>query len=155
MRTPFACLVLSLCLAVAAPAKTDPATEKELMAAMDGLKQAMLTKDVALMTRITHPDLTYTHSSGLNQDKQTVLAALPAITTGSIEYLKNNIRVFGNTALIKNTTDIRPAAALGTPFLLDVLYIWVKGSDGWQLVARQPIRLADPNAKGPGAAKKN
>ena len=58
--------------------------------------------------------------------------------------------MYGNVALVKNTTDIRSAGAENTPFLLNVLYVWTKEPAGWQLVARQPIRLADPNAAAKG-----
>src|SRR3954470_5342452 len=98
-------------------AKTDPAVEKELMAAMDTLKQATIKKDAALMDKITHVDITYCHSAGITQDKATLLAAVPAITTVYIEYLNTSVRVFGNVALVKNTTDIRSAGAENTPFL--------------------------------------
>ena len=147
---PLTWIPVLMCLVVAAVAKTDPATEKDLMAAMDALKQATINKDVGLMSKITHPDITYTHSSGLTQDKKVLLEAVPKMNTASIEFLNTTVRVQGNVALVQNTTDIRGPGAT-TPTLLNALYVWVKGSEGWQLLARQPIRLQDPNAKGKAA----
>jgi hypothetical protein len=52
------------------------------------------------------------------------------------------VRVFGNTAVVKGGIDIRNNVD-GKPVLLNlsVLQVWVKGSQGWQLVARQSTRL--------------
>jgi ketosteroid isomerase-like protein len=51
-------------------------------------------------------------------------------------------RVFGDTALVKAIVDFRNslAGAVSTAHL-DVLHVWLKGPQGWQLVARQAIRL--------------
>ena len=49
--------------------------EKEVMAAMDAWKQATMKKDGAALDKLLHPDLTYSHSSGMNQTKAEVLKA--------------------------------------------------------------------------------
>lgn len=141
--------------AALAPAKTDPKTERELMAAMDVLKDATINKDVAAFTRLIDPDITYSHSSGLTMDRAVLLDYVPTMNTVYIKYSDTDIRVYGNLAVVKNITDIRGAGSENNPFLLNALYVWVKGPQGWRLLARQVISLRNlnaPNRGGRGAA---
>ncbi len=147
MNTP-SLLVIFLGLALVVSAKTDPATEKELTTAMEQLKQATINKDVALMGKLAHPDMTYSHSAGNTQDRQVLLDYVPTMSTVSVTFSETSIRLHGNVAVIKNVTDIRSKGAENTPNRLNTLYVWVKGAEGWQLLARQPIKLAPPAAAG-------
>ena len=150
MKTPiwFAVLV-SFVAVVSAGAK--PLMEDEVTAAINAWRQAMLTHDVAMMNKLLHPDVTYCHSSGITQDKATVLAKVGG--SAFFEYSENTIRMHGNVALVKNVTDMRTAATKDTPNRLNVLYVWVKGADGWQMIARQPIKLPIPGAPATKAGK--
>lgn len=149
MRTPIWLAVLwSFAAVVSAGAKS--AMEEEVTAAINAWRQAMLTHDVAAMNKLLHPDITYCHSSGITQDKATVLAKVGG--SASFEYIDTTIRIHGNVALVKNVTDMRSAATKDTPNRLNVLYVWVKGADGWQMIARHPIKL--PLAGGAAPAKK-
>jgi ketosteroid isomerase-like protein len=104
----------------------------------------MMKKDRAGLQKILHENLTYTHSSGLNETKADVLQS---VTQGpmiheEIKLSNTTVRVFGDTALVKGIVDFRNsvAGAVSTAHL-DVLHVWLKGPQGWQLVARQAIRL--------------
>ena len=140
-------VLLSFAAIVSAGAK--PAMEEEVTAAINAWRQAMLTHDVARMSQLLHPDVTYCHSSGITQDKATVLAKVGG--SDYFEYTDTTIRIHGNVALVKNVTDMRSAAAKDTPNRLNVLYVWVKGPDGWQMIARHPIKLPLPGAPAPAA----
>jgi len=150
MRTPiwFVSLV-SLVAVVSAAAKTP--MEEEVTTAINAWRQAMLTHDVAAMNKLLHPDITYCHSSGITQDKATVLAKVGG--SDHFEYSDTTIRIHGNVALVKNVTDMRSAATKDTPNRLNVLYVWVKGPDGWQMIARHPIKLPVPGEAAPAAKK--
>jgi len=141
---------LSLCLPVVGATKTDPKTEKEILAAMDVLKHATINRDVAAFTRLAHPDITYCHSSGITQDKAVLLDYVPTMTTVYLEYQKPVIRVYGNVALVNTVTDIRGRGSENTPFLINSLYVWVKGTQGWQLLARHVIRMPRGNGTSSG-----
>jgi ketosteroid isomerase-like protein len=146
MKTPIWLMVLlSFAALVAAGAKSG--MEGEVTAAINAWRQAMLTHDVAAMNKLLHPDVTYCHSSGITQDKATVLAKVGG--SDYFEYFDTTIRIHGNVALVKNVTDMRTAAAKDTPNRLNVLYVWVKGPDGWQMIARQPIKLPNPGDPAP------
>ena len=123
----------------------DPKAEKEVLAAMDAYRQAMMAKDGAALQKVFHDDLTYTHSSGLNETKA---EAIKAVTEGrtkieAIDLKSTGVRIYGNTALVKGKVDFRNnnTGQVSTANL-DVLHVWIKGNAGWQMVARQAIRLA-------------
>jgi ketosteroid isomerase-like protein len=129
---------LLLFAAAASLSAADPKTE--VLAAMDSWKQAVLKKDAAALDRLLHPDLTYSHSDGKTQTKADILKALP--DTQSITFGETTVRIYGNTALLKGPVEFVNNTATGpTTIHLSVLQVWLKGSKGWQLVARQSTRL--------------
>src|ERR1700680_4004308 len=140
------CGILSA--AVALPAtNNDARDEKAVMATLDAMAQASIKKDVATLDKIYHPDLTYSHSSAMLQNKAEVLkaAASPAVTE-SMTFHDNTIRVYGNVALVRGGNELRN----GTPGAmhdnhLNILWVLLRGSgpQGWQIVARQTTRLPE------------
>ena len=69
-------ILLLLSATVLSAAKPDAKTEKEVLAAMDAYKQALLKKDAAALSKVLSDDLIYTHSSNLHEDKTAVLDRL-------------------------------------------------------------------------------
>jgi ketosteroid isomerase-like protein len=132
-----------LTLAAAPP---DPAAVKEVLAANDALKQAMMKKDTAGVQKYLHDDLTYSHSNGRTQTKDDVVQATKGATTiEAIDFSEVNVRVYGATALIKANCDMRNSTnGKATTTHLNVLLVWLKGPGGWQLVARQSTLLTPP-----------
>ena len=141
--------ILFLAAATMLPAANpDPKTEKEILAAMDSYKQALMKKDAAALSKILSDDLTYTHSSNKHEDKAAVLESLKGNTTvEAIDFKDLKVRVYGNTAVVKGDVDFRNnAAGTVTVSKLNVLHVLVKGTQGWQLVARQATRYPEPAA---------
>lgn len=136
------CLFLSAAfLSAAAP---EPKAEKEVLAAMDAWKQATIKKDGAALEKLLHPDLTYSHSSAMNQSKAEVIKAVTTgkATTEAIAFIDPAVRVYGKTALVKGKVDITNSTdGKSNTAHLDILHVWIKGPQGWQLVARQATRL--------------
>jgi ketosteroid isomerase-like protein len=137
-----------LSAAVALPAtNNDARDEKAVMATLDAMAQASIKKDIATLDKIYSPDLTYSHSSAFLQTKAEVLkAAAGKGMTESETFHDNNIRIYGNVALVRGVTELRN----GTPGEmhdnhLNILWVLVKGPgpDGWQIVARQTTRLPE------------
>jgi ketosteroid isomerase-like protein len=136
---------LLLSASVLSAAGSDSKGEKEVLAAMDAWKAATMKKDKAALEKLLHSDLSYTHSSAKNETKADVIKS---VTTGpstveDIKFIDNTVRVYGNTALVKGHVDITNKGADGksTTANLDILHVWLKGSQGWQLVGRQAVRL--------------
>src|SRR4051794_11759926 len=80
----------------------DAKDEKAVMATLEAMAQATIKKDVATLDKIYHPDLTYSHSSAMNQSKAEVLKAVggPGVTE-SMKFVDTTIRIYGNTALVR------------------------------------------------------
>jgi ketosteroid isomerase-like protein len=131
-------LILAAAMSLAA---ADP--KAEVMAALQSWKTAMLKKDAATLDRLLHPDLTYSHSDARTETKADVLQSIPAgkLNVQDIQFGENAVRVYGNTAIVKGNIDITVSSS-PTPLNLNVLQVWLKGPQGWQLVARQSTRLS-------------
>ena len=112
--------------------------DKEVLAALEGWRQATINKDPAALDKVLHKDLTYTHSSGLEQNKADQLKAVadPKTKPQAIELSDTTVRQYGNTAIVKTKMTTGGAS---THLLL--LLVFVKTPEGWQMVARQATRV--------------
>ena len=138
-------------------AANDPADEKAVTATLEAMAKATIAKDVATLAKIYGDDLTYSHSSALNETKAQVLKNVQG--TGVAEFMKfsdTTIRIYGNVAVVKGVVDFRngqPGKMLDNH--LNILWVMVKrpeGLHGWQIVARQTTRIG-PSVGTPVAAK--
>ena len=128
---------LALCAA-----DSDATASKQVTAAMESLKQALIHRDGAALGRLLHDDLIYTHSGGRLETKTDVITSN---TSGKsivekLEFSATIVRVYGSTALVNGRVDLYHSAANIVP--MNVLHVWMKGPDGWKLVSRQATRLA-------------
>jgi ketosteroid isomerase-like protein len=143
-------ILVLLSAAVLSAATPDAKTEKEVLGALEAYKQALMKKDGAAMAKVLSDDLAYTHSSASHQDKAAVLESLkqPA-TTVAIDSKNVKVLVYGNTATVKGDFDFsnKNAAGAVTVNHLNILHVFVKGPNGWQLAARQATKYPDPTAK--------
>ena len=133
-----------LALAICSTAVFAAEPDKEVLNAMDNWRKAMIAKDGAALEKLYAPDLSYTHSSGKNETKAEAIAAVVngKGKTEKIEFADSTVRVYGNTALVKcKVTLIASTDGKQATTNLNILHVWVKNSSGWQLVARQAIRL--------------
>jgi ketosteroid isomerase-like protein len=133
-----------LTLAVAQPAPS--AAAKEVLAASDALKQAMMKKDAAALQKLLHEDLTYSHSNARKQTKADVVEAATGKTTiEAMDFSDATVRVYGTTGLIRANVDMRNSTdGKSTTSHLNILFVWLKGPGGWQLVARQATQVSPP-----------
>jgi ketosteroid isomerase-like protein len=128
------------------PAFAASPAEKAVLAAQDAWKEAMLKRDRAALEKIFHADLSYGHSSALLETKA---QAIPHIVDGlgweAIDFSETTVHLQGNLAVIHGKTDMRQRNKdkPTTISKLIVLTVWVKGAQGWQMIARQAVRRAD------------
>ena len=136
-----------LLLAATLPAATpDVKTEKEILAALDAYKQAVIQRDAAALSKVLADDLTYTHSSNKHEDKAAVLESLKGPThTEAIDFRDLKVRLYGNAAIVTGDGDFRNNSG-GTVSVvhLHAIHVFVKNSNSWQMVARQTTRYPDP-----------
>jgi ketosteroid isomerase-like protein len=146
MRKLFPILGLFAFVLVARPAFAASSAEKAVLAAQDAWKEAMLKKDRAALEKLFHADLSYGHSSALLETKA---QAIPHIVDGlgweAIDFSETTVHVQGNLATVHGKTDMRQRNKdkPTTISKLIVLTVWVKGAQGWQMIARQAVRRAD------------
>jgi ketosteroid isomerase-like protein len=138
----------SLLLAAAAvlPAATpDAKTKKEIMAAMQVYRQAIIKKDPAALSKVLSDDLIYTHSSNLHQDKAALIESLKGNSvTEDIDFKDLKVRVYGNTAVVVGDVDFHMnTGGVQSVNKLNVLHVLVKGPQGWQLAARQAVKYPE------------
>ena len=127
--------------AFAAMAADETAAVKEVNAAMDGLRAAMLKGDRPALEHLLHADLTYEHSSAKTENKAETIAAMTkagALST-AVEFHDGAVHVYGDAGLYKGKVDI--TGATGSVSHLDVLMVWIKTKTGWQLLARHSTKL--------------
>ena len=123
-------------------ATTNPGDEKDVLAAMDAYKNAMIHKDAAVLQKLLSEDLTYIHSAGQHETKADVLKG---ITSGKtiierIDFTETAVRFYGKTALVQGRVDLWHSAT--NIVHMNVLHVWINGPHGWQMVARQATRLS-------------
>src|SRR5687767_14047271 len=125
------------------PVTAASAAEKEVLAAMDLWKRAMVKKDVAAFDAVFHPELTYGHSSGLIENKTQATDHVIKNTTvyDDVRFADTRVSVTGNTALVTGKVQYlkRPKDQKVIVQDLVVLSVWVKTAKGWQMRARQAI----------------
>jgi ketosteroid isomerase-like protein len=140
MKAALLAMLVALTLPVALSAA---GAEQEVLAALNAWKEGTIRKDVALLSKVLHADLTYTHSSGLEQTKADNLKAVaaPNSRTQSIDLSHTTVRVFGDTAIVKTDADVTSgSSAAPTTSHLILLHVFVKTPDGWQMIARQATK---------------
>jgi hypothetical protein len=149
MKNTLAFLICGFFLTTAGlgAAVNDPKDEKAVMDTLHALAQATMNKDVATLDKIYHPDLTFSHSSALNETKAQVLDRVGRGITKDMTFSDTTIRIYGHTALARG----RHHNWNGMPGNLrendlNILWVLLKGPGpyGWQVVARQTTRLPEP-----------
>src|SRR2546430_2235930 len=127
-------LIWTLCSTlILAAAPTTSKDDKEVLAAMDAYKDAMIHKDGAALDKLLSNDLTYTHSGGQLETKADVIKS---ITTGktiveAMDLSDTAVRFYGNVALVKGKVDLYHSKT--NIVHMNVLHVWVKGPQGWQM----------------------
>lgn len=139
--------VVALCLAVPSHADVPtPVVEKEVLAAMSAVADAVAKRDVAALQRLLHDELSYNHSDARSQTKADLVnEAKDGKGPGNVNMLDAKVHVYGNTAIIRGRAGTPPRPVQpNSPYATAV---FVKGAQGWQLVARTATRAPDATAK--------
>ncbi|WP_158829193.1 nuclear transport factor 2 family protein [Mucilaginibacter lacusdianchii] len=128
---------------VMAQAKKSTSAEA-VAAAVETLRKAMVDADSVTLLQMVSPHLSYGHSSGVVQDKQTFIHAL---TSGSsdfvtIELSNQTIQVTGRAAVVRHVLSGTTNDG-GKPgnVKINILMVWQKVKGSWQLLARQAFKV--------------
>jgi hypothetical protein len=130
-----------------ATASSREAEERAVIATLETLVRAYMDKDLATVDRIYHDALSHGHSSGVIDDKATVLADVKR------RYWKigftGKAHVEGTMAYVRSVMDFRvgttPEMTTHKPDMR-ILWVLIKTERGWQVIAYQALRVAPPPA---------
>ena len=118
--------------------------EKEVAAAVESLRKAMIDGDKSALESIAAEELSYGHSNGKLEDKAAFVAAIAGGSNDfkAIALSDQTIRVAGNTAIVRHKFNAE-VVNNGTPGTanIGVLLIWQKQQGKWKLLARQAVKL--------------
>ncbi|MFT5886950.1 MAG: hypothetical protein ACI9IP_003422 [Arcticibacterium sp.] len=134
------------CQSQDSPEELSVSRDTEIVAisnAVNSLGEALVNPTKANLSAITHPELTYGHSTGTIENRSEFMEVL---LTGKNDYKtfeisEQTIRVSGETAWVRHVMD----ASIDIPeksieVQLDVLTTWVKVDGKWILFARQAFK---------------
>jgi len=120
----------------------------EVLAAEERRCAAIAAEDWAALDDVVADDFQYTHSTGKTEDKAAWLAGIKK-RRRAVEHEGLSVRGFGDVALLSGSSVYRYAE----PFrgdshygsVLDVLQVWVRRPEGWQIVAQHGVKIAERN----------
>ncbi|WP_068598586.1 nuclear transport factor 2 family protein [Vaginella massiliensis] len=138
---PFLCLLFSIF--------GQAQTQQDSLAVIEAiakLEEALIQKDTQKLEQILHPKLSLGHSNAWIEDKMSLLENLP---TNAVFYKK--FCSLGSLQMQWITSKVvwvrREIIAKGTYKIFDfemklnLLEIWIKNENNWQLVARQSVEI--------------
>lgn len=121
---------------------------REVLAAEERRCAAIAAEDWDALDKIVADDFLYTHSVGTTEDKQSWIAGIKR-RRRAVEHEGLSVRSFGDVALLSGSSVYRYAEPFrGDSFygaILDVLQVWVRRSEGWQIVAQHGVKIASRN----------
>ncbi len=124
---------------------TDDVT-REVLAAEERRCAAIAAEDWEELDAILAEEFSYTHSTGKTEDKAAWVAGIRK-RRRAVERDRLTVRGYGNVALLSGSSVYRYAE----PFrgdshygsLLDVLQVWVRRPQGWQIAAQHSVKLPE------------
>ncbi|BCM83987.1 nuclear transport factor 2 family protein [Methylobacterium indicum] len=112
---------------------------------LEALRVAIVEGDAKALDALTHPQLSYGHSSGRKiETKAQFVASLAGKTNyKSLTFSEPWIQVVGDNAMVRHVwdgADILPNGETGRSYIA-VLQVWLKDGGEWRLLARQSCPL--------------
>lgn len=121
--------------------------EKEVAAAVEALRLAMISGNQNALEAIAADQLSYGHSTGNVEDKKTFVHTLASGKSDfvTIDLSDQTITVSGNTAIVRHTLNAtnNDGGKPGTVSLV-IMTVWQKQHKQWKLLARQAVKAAPP-----------
>lgn len=113
--------------------------------AVEKLRLALLEPSDDALLRLTSPELTYGHSNGLIEDRETCIGSM---VSGKYKFLtltlsEQTVQLSGNTAIVRHRmyADTHDQGKDPGTASLHVMQVWQHTDSGWQLLARQAVKI--------------
>lgn len=137
-----ALVALSGCASHATPAAS---SEQAVAAAAERLRLAMIDPTPAALAPLVADDLSYGHSGGRVDTKDSFIGDLVAGKSDfvTITITDQTIKVVGHTAMVRHTltADTNDSGKPGK-VQIKILGVWQQQGGQWKLLARQAVRTA-------------
>lgn len=137
---------LALGLLAAAPAFALTADEEAVSKRLEAFRAAQMAKDGKALEALVVPELSYSHSSGVVQDKAEFLTGATDQKSKilSLEYKEPMIRVVGDAAIVRfhwvgESETVADGKKSSTN--LHILMTWLKQGGEWKLLDRAATKL--------------
>ena len=132
---------LSIILSTAAQTKEDA----QVGSAIEMLNKAMVNADKNELEALVSEALSYGHSSGLVEDKQSFIEKIVSGKSDFVSIIlsEQTIHIQGKTAIVRHILKAQTNDG-GKPgeVQLKVLQVWQKEGKSWKLLARQAVKNA-------------
>ncbi|AFU46190.1 hypothetical protein C380_12445 [Acidovorax sp. KKS102] len=136
---------LAGCATGAAATGSSASAEQAVAAAAEKLRVAMIDPTPAALTALVADDLSYGHSGGRVDTKDSFIGDLIAGKSDfvTIAITDQTIKVVGNTAIVRHTltADTNDSGKPGK-VQIKILGVWQLQGGQWKLLARQAVRVA-------------
>ena len=136
---------LAGCAANAQAPASSASAEQAVAAAAEKLRVAMIDPTPAALSALVADDLSYGHSGGRVDTKDSFIGDLVAGKSDfvTIAITDQSIKVVGNTALVRHTltADTNDSGKPGK-VQIKILGVWQQQGGQWKLLARQAVRVA-------------
>lgn len=117
-------------------------SQSEISALEEQRFQAQVAGDLAALDRLLSDQLVYTHSSASVDTKASFVESIKTRRPyQTVERSGEEVRLHGDTAVV--TGQARIELNGGNRLNLRYTDVWVKGPNGWQMVAWQSTRLPE------------
>jgi len=136
---------LAGCAASAPAASHAASAEQAVAAAAERLRLAMIDPTPAALAPLVADDLSYGHSGGRVDTKDSFIGDLVAGKSDfvTIAITDQSIKVVGNSAIVRHTltADTNDSGKPGK-VQIKILGVWQQQGGSWKLLARQAVRVA-------------
>lgn len=118
--------------------------EKAVLDQVETWRKAVLNQDVAILNTILAKEMTYGHSNGHMDTKDTFISTIGdrKEVYNQLELADFTVSIVGDIALVRHfmVADIAIADGSAMKPNLGVLQVWTRTKKGWQLLARQAYK---------------
>jgi ketosteroid isomerase-like protein len=136
--------LFSLLMVLGLFAGAQPLAEQQVTDLVTKLTQAMIDADKVALDNLTSDNLSYGHSSGRVEDKQTFVENIVNGKSDfvNIDITEQTITISGNVALVRHIFSATTNDS-GNPgsVKLKVLLVWQQEKGHWKLLARQAVKM--------------
>lgn len=121
------------------------APEKEVATAVESLRKVLVDPDKEGLEKITHPNLSYGHSSGKIEDQKAFMQALISKESDftSITLSDQTVQISGDVAIVRHKLSGKTHDKGKDPGTvnLGVMLVWTRVGGEWKLLGRQAFKI--------------